>query len=73
MKLFERRQAQNVQSRARMVRDHAPQHPPPPRNILGILIFKFSNMNSHRHQPGIKEVEALFVTEFIKLHLTTLA
>ena len=46
--------------------------PPPPRNILGILIFEFSKMHSHLHQPGIKGVEALFVTDFIKLHLTTL-
>ena len=48
-------------------------HPPPPRNILGILIFEFSKMHSHLHQPGIKGVEALFVTDFKKLHLTTLA
>ena len=47
-------------------------HNTPPQNILGILIFEFSKMHSHLHQPGIKGVEALFVTDFIKLHLTTL-
>ena len=36
--------------------------PPPPRNILGILIFEFSKMHSHLHQPRIKGIEALFVT-----------